>query len=553
MSKTNKEKADYNNKIENKIPEIKSFSDLMKVAKSNYLFLILIVVFAFAIYGNSIGGDFVNLDNLKNAIEDNPNVKDISLAIKSASLSNLYLSITYKIFGANPHIFHLFSIIMHVINGMLVFLLTYLIFGKKSAVITTLLFLSHPANTESISWHAGFIYPLRTIAVLLVLIFFTLFRKTNNKKYLFISSGIFLLAMAIMREQGWLFITPFILVLLDQFILEDKIKVKNIKHYIPIGLVSLAFAATLIPGFFKQRLTDLTTLYYVKEGQETPLINRIPYTIYMEYKTLAVPNTLSIYHEGVYISNLEYTFMVIVTLTVIFGIIYLTKKNRKIAGLMIMIIFSILPSFSPRIIAWTAAERYLYIPSIFFSMIISLIILGIGEKIERKNNKNSKKNGERFVLFATALIVLLYSARTVIRNNDFKNSKNLWIATRKTAPYSYRVYNNLGDVYANEGNYELAMENFKRSVALRPDYADAVHNIGHIYLELKDFEKAKKYLGQSLEMNPRLHMAAYKLGFIAYIEGDFDSARTYFNKCLEYQPNDPDCINGINMLNNSQR
>ncbi len=542
----------YNDNSENKNFEIKSFSDLVKVAKQNYLFLILIFVFTFIIYGNSIGGDFVNLDNLELTLES-PNIKNISFSVKHLSFISFYLSIIYKFFGTNPHAYHFFSVLFHAINGVLVFFLTYIIFGKKSASITTLLFLAHPANTESISWHAGFVYPIRSVAILGVLILYSLFKKSNSKKYLYISSGVFLISMATMREQGWIFIIPFILVLLDQFIFEDKIRFKNIKYYIPIGIVSLAFAATLLPGFFKQRIVDLTTLYYVKEGQETPLINRIPYTIYMEYKTLAVPNKLSIYHEGVYISNLEYTFMVVVSVAIIFGIFYLIKRNRRVSGLMMIIIFSILPSFSPRIIAWTAAERYLYVPSVFFSMIISLILIGIGERIDRKNGRNNTKQGAKFVLYTTLIIVLLYSVRTVIRNIDYRNSKNLWMASKKTAPYSYRVYNNLGDVYAGEKNYELAIDNFKKSVALRPDYADAVHNIGHIYLELKDYEKAKKYFAQSLEMNPRLFMAAYKLGFIAYLEGDSNLAKTYFEKCLEYNPQDPDCLNGMDMISNSLR
>ncbi len=536
-------------KDNNKGRGIKSFSNLMGFAKSNWLLLILMLAFTLAIYANIITGDFVNLDDLSKSLVM-PQFQDIMLSIKLLDGHGILTTTIYKAFGVNSSAFHVASIISHMVNGILVFLFLYILFGKKVATISTFLFLSHPANTEAVSWHAGQIYVLRANIILPILIFFALYKKAKNIKYLIISTGIFLFGMIFFKSQGWMFITPFLVVLMDQFIFEDKIRFKNILSYLPILIISLIFAVTLLPGFFKERVVGLKTLYYVDTETATPLINRVPYTIYMEYKTLFYPKELSIYHEGKFISNFEYAFMVLVTAGVILGIVYFWKNNRKISGLLLMIIFSILPSFSPVIIAWIAAERYLYMPSIFSSAIIAIFLIWIEERINRKSSKSRNGKTVKFVLYSTIIIVGLYSIRTVIRNNDLRNSKNLWIATKKTAPYSYRVYNNMGDVLAGEGDFEGAIENFKISVALKPDYADAVHNIGHIYLELKDYERAKKYLSQSFEMNPRLYPAAYKLGIIAYEERDYEKAREYFSKCLDVDPTSQDCLNGINAVSN---
>jgi tetratricopeptide (TPR) repeat protein len=321
--------------------------------------------------------------------------------------------------------------------------------------------------------------------------------------------------------------------------------------YLPALIISIVFALLLLPGFFKTRIEDLSTYYYVDTETATPLINRIPYTIYMEYKTLFYPVTLSIYHEGKYITPAEYTFMVFVTIAVIFGIFYFLKKDRRIAGLMLMIIFAILPSFSPVIIAWIAAERYLYIPSIFSSVMVALGLIWFDKKV-LKNKTREENKLSKFVFTASIIIITLYSIRTVFRNNDLRNSKNLWMASKKTAPYSYRVYNNMGDVLANEGDLDGALENFKRSVALKPDYADAVHNVGHIYMVKGDYVRAKKYLEQSLQMNPRLYPSAYKLGVIYTEENDMEKAKEYFEQCLTYDPNNADCIRGVQTVNSIQ-
>ncbi len=159
----------------------------------------------------------------------------------------------------------------------------------------------------------------------------------------------------------------------------------------------------------------------------------------MEFKTLAYPMNLSIYREGNYISPAEYTLMVFVTMAVIFSIFYFLKKDRRISGLILMILFAILPSFSPIIIAWITADRYFYIPSVFSSAIISIAIVWIDNKLKKNKNKKGVVKKEKadkrgFAFYCSFVFILFYSVRTIIRNNDLRNSKNLWIATRKNRP-----------------------------------------------------------------------------------------------------------------------
>ncbi len=529
-----------------------NFKSFKSFLKENKLFVAVICLFTLLIYANIITGDFVNLDDYSKAFTT-PAFSNFGVALKSFDAFTILMSIIVQTFGINSSVFHITAIIFHMINGIFVFAFLYLLFGKKISIVGTLLFLAHPTNTEAISWHAGFPYVLRTSIVIGTLIFFALFKKTGNKMFLLTSSLIYVFSLVFYRGGGWILVTPFLLVLMDQFIIEKKIKFSNIKQYLPYLLTSLAFAAALLPGFIKGRVESLETLYYVDTATATPLINRIPYTIYMEFTTLFYPKTLSIYHEGKYITPIEYTFMVFLTFAVIFAIFYFMKKDRRISGLLIMIIFGILPSFSPVIVAWIAAERYLYIPSIFSSAIIAIGLVYFENKINEKNKKQGKvKKGvekNNFVLYASIIIISLYSIRTVLRNNDLRNSKNLWIASKKTAPYSYRVYNNMGDVLANEGDLEGALENFKRSYALKPDYADAVHNIGHIYMVQGNIPQAKRYLEQSLQMNPRLYPSAYKLGIIYMNEKDFENAKKYFEACLQYEPTNQDCISGLQTAN----
>ena len=523
-------------------PQIKGFKDVLILIKTNYLLLIVFAILSFAIYGNVIKGQFLNLDDIAGFVT-NPNTKNIPLALKNYDGASLYKAVIAHVFGVKAPVYHVFSILFHITNSILVFIFAYILFGKKPALITTFLFITNPVNSEAVCWLSGYPYLLRAFVILNILIYYCLFRRSNKKIYLLISGVIFFIGMFSFSGGGWLFITPFLLVLIDQYVFEKKIQFKNIRYYIPIIIVSSIFAAMFLPGFFKQRVTDLTTLYYVKIETETPLVNRIPYSIFMAYKLIAFPNELIIYHEGKILTGPMYAFMVVVTIAIVAGIFIMIKKNRPVGGLMAAIIFTILPCFAPTIIAWTAAERYLYISSVFFLMGIALLLISAEEKFKIK----------KLAFYITCLLVLLYSIRAVVRTEDYKSSKNMWLASRKTAPYSYRVYNNLGDVYADEGKYELAIENFKRSWALKPDYADAVHNIGYVYWQLRDVVNAKKYLNLAIQMNPRLYQSYSTLGGIAIAEGNAAAAAQYFTSCLDADPTNVDCKNGLIRLSQIQQ
>ncbi|MFC1625136.1 tetratricopeptide repeat protein [Patescibacteria group bacterium] len=509
--------------------KVETIKDLGRLLKKNLVFFLILAVTIVIAYGNLANGEFLNLDD-NTGIIYNQDLRNFEGTVKKLSLGPIYAATIIKLFGVTPSAFHVGSIIFHIIDTILIFVLAYLLIGKRGAVVTSLLFALHPVNSETVGWISSRGYLINSIFIFTTLISFVIYKNSKNKKFLYASMGIFALNLLSMRDP-WSLITPFIIVALDQFVFEKKIEWKNIKFYIPYAIVSVAFVMLNVVPELQSRVEVLETKHYLDVEGATPLLNRIPYTIAMATRLLVFPLRLSIYHEGKVITSFNYAMMVLTAIAVVWAIIKLIKKERMLAGFGMIIFLSMLPSFSPILIAWSIAERYLYIASAFFSMIVAVLIFRAEKKTDMKD----------LTAVLVTIILIFYSVRTILRTNDLKNSKNLWYATMKTAPYSYRVYNNLGDVYANEGNYDLAIENFKKSVALRPNYADAIHNIGFSYLQKGDLEKAKQYLLQSYKMNPLLYQAAYKLGFISYKEGNLQEAKTYFEQCLQLAPGNADC------------
>ena len=521
-------------------PEVtaKSLKDLKGIIIANVPIFAILAFICALIYANTINGQFITGDDMTGIVW-NPQVTDLAGSLKTFELNAVHLAVFYKLFGFNPTAFHVRSIIFHTLNTFLVFLLIHILFNKKIALIASLLFAVHPLNTEAVSWISGIPYIFTSIFALIVLISYSIYRQSRNKRSFWISVLAYLLAVAIYRSF-WVLTIPIILVILDQFFFEKKINYKNIKLYVPFVIISAIFILLYVSKSYTQRLTFLKQEYYFDPHSATPLLNRTPYTIFMAAKLLIFPLEMSIYtDEGKVITHQYYVAMVITTILFTITAIYLWKKKRIYAGFIFIILASILPSFSPVVIAWFVADRYLYLGTAIFCTMIALIL----DKLE------TKYKIQYLTAIAVTILFIMYSIRTVIRNNDWKNSKTLWSSTQITTPGSYRVYNNLGDVYFREGNYQLAIEYFQKSINIYPGFADAVHNLGFTYMTIGDYENARKELLKSYEINPRLYQSLIKLGVIEYNQKNYAKAKEYFQKTLEINPDNVDAKNALDKLN----
>jgi tetratricopeptide (TPR) repeat protein len=84
-------------------------------------------------------------------------------------------------------------------------------------------------------------------------------------------------------------------------------------------------------------------------------------------------------------------------------------------------------------------------------------------------------------------------------------------------PRRASAYANLGVVFANQGQYEKAMEVTKQSLRLQPDLLTSYDNLANYTLALQHFEESHQMLHETqarkLDDMP-LHNARYALAFI---------------------------------------
>ena len=435
-------------------------------------YIFIIAILSIIIYANSIPGRFIKTDDT-----DMISVQRSGKSILSyRGLQEGVLDICYKIGGGNYRTFHINSIMFHTINSVLVFYFLLLFFKPEASFWGALIFASHPIHTEAVSWISGGNYVYVTT---LLLVIFLLYQR--KKLYIFS-----LVLFGIALTGNWTAVLfPGMIILYD--FTYERLK-KNWKRWLPFLLITLGYVL-FRGGMINDRVALLQITANVR-GFTNPITNMV-FSIFRHLKLLLWPMRLSFYHDYIQITPALQTIEIVVLMVIVFISASIYKKAKPIFFAMGIYFLFLLPTYSPVLISWAIAERYLYIPSIGFCIVIAYLY-----------DRYACKAKTVFIV-SLVLLTAFYSIRTIYRNEDWRNEPALYLATVKASPRSPKAHNNLGGVYIRMGNIKKAIREFAIAVWLNPRYYDAYYNLGTTYKKVGDMERAVEYYLKAYQVNPQ--------------------------------------------------
>lgn len=121
------------------------------------------------------------------------------------------------------------------------------------------------------------------------------------------------------------------------------------------------------------------------------------------------------------------------------------------------------------------------------------------------------------------------------QSGDYEGAREAWEYATVLAPESYVPWNNLGDLYAHYlKDFSKAEQNFKKSIALKPDYIGGYRALYELY-RYSYKEKANlatQILKEGLAKNPQSTDLMVLLAQYYKETGDKTQARSYYNQAL---------------------
>jgi tetratricopeptide (TPR) repeat protein len=510
-------------------------------------------------------------------------------------LSMVTFAVEWQFFPDNPHVGHVTNILLYALTGFLLFRMLKRMMPKHTILlpfIVSLLFMAHPIHTEVVA-------NIKSRDEILCLLFFILaidnllmYADSGRKWKLAIAVGSYFLCL-FAKESGVAFILIFPLIL--WFFRNFDGKAILAKSWPFVATVAIYFIIrTLVLGTnvtgkaytyldnslvaAPDLMTRLATAFYMLGKYLKLLI--IPYPLSYDYSFQAIPfytwsdfqaflpllmyAAAFIYAIRCFLKNEKSIFA--------FGILFYLLSLAVVANVFILI-------------GATMADRFLYIPSLGFCLIVAFGLMRIfpPQGSDKKKVVSGKILGtNKWVAIVTLVILIPYSYGTVARNFDWYDNNTLFVADANSAKGSARVrtnygvvmlqkfdktspekeknnayldksivefrasikidpkhpfaYLNLGGALYFKGEYIEAIEALKTAIMLDPTDPKAYSTIGNAYYRTQDYQNSIFNLKKCIELNFTSSETYNFLGGSYFATGDFPNAVSAYIKAIELDP-----------------
>lgn len=470
-------------------------------------------------------------------------------------LTTFSFAIDHAIWGLNPLGFHLTNTLLHLGAGIaLFFYLRTLKFSRLSSLTISSIFLVHPIQTEAVIYANSRGDSMYAFFAMISLLTFALLLKKKfpvikiydleiilGKKTLFSLTTIGYLFAILGKEIGIATLGLLGLTLLfSQLQFNKKITIKKILSH-KTGLISLASSALIAVGYllFRIKVIAIPTsqnIFFAGSAYGDSIFVRLhtftkalwtyfqfiiyPYPLHMERDLEIITQPISVW--------------LIATILLIIGLITLSiyeyKKQKSFFIIfgsfwflcMLTPVSGIIP------VNGLIYEHWLYLPIIgFFIALYGLKQIMIPKQFQEKTNT--------FLQLLLFIVISIYIFLTIRQNYIWGNPIRFYKHTLAFSS-SPRLHNNLAMAYADNQEYENAIEQYTKAIELGDYYSQSHHNLANTYLAQGELELAKKEYRTAIKMNEDFMPAYYSLITILIEENDYENISSLLNKMEKMTP-----------------
>ena len=467
--------------------------------------------------------------------------------------------LTYRIIAANfgftPVPFHIANLLLAIGTVLAAFSVFRLLLPNTfSAFAAASLFAVYPIHTEAIDWIAASPDLGCTLFVLLAFALFLVTRQTtpslnhtqNQGRLIYILSILSYAVSLLWKETAAVF--P-ILVIAYVLLLE--------KPRLRTALKASAAYWAILAAYLVLRFTALRTLATGTHNwplSPAQFLVMASYLMLSYWQKLALPFQLNAYYLLSPIRSLtdpRAIAAIVFVVAALAVLVYLIRRAPLAAFATLWVSITLLPAMNIYALGRNVfTERYLYLPSIGFCLLLSLAATRILSLAPEKTRKPA-------AISLLAIIVGVFAVETIQRNPDWKDDKTLFAQTLGRSPnapfVNYMVAVTESD---NPPTSKAAEENYLRAIALAkqqmpPDKLDLVmayEGLASLYADRSDNQRALETLAEAREIAPDDPDADTEEGLILVRTGQWSEAEPLLEKTLAANPENENALSSMALV-----
>ena len=532
--------------------------DVESIYIYHLLFTLIILILCILIYSNTFNAPFI-FDDLPH-IKENPFFRLNHIDFQrlwdagfkspnpSRPLANISYALNYYFGKYDVRGYHVINIIIHFINGILVYFLSLYTLRRVSgystqnrqqvssvsnafiSFFTALVFITHPIQTQSVTYIDQRMTSMAVMFYLLSLLFYIMGRlslKKLNRGILFFCSFVsWVMALGSKEIAATL---PLIILIYEWYFFQDirmKWLRRNIKYFLGIMIV-LGLVAFISLG--KRPIDQFWGFYAIRDftvwervlTQFRVIILYISLLFYPHPSRLNFLHSISTSHSLLEPVTTLLSLLVIITLI---GFAILIARRQRLISFCILWFFINLAIESSVIGLEMIYEYRLYLPMIGFAILTINLVFGCLQK---------KKF---WAILMASIIIIFLGTTTYVRNRVWQNGITFWSDVISKNPHSSRAHNNLGIALKMENRVEEAIVHYSEALRLNPDYEKPHNNLGNALYKQGRIDDAIDHFLGALRLKPFYWEAHFNLGKALDEMGRTEEAIDHYLQALRLRP-----------------
>lgn len=468
----------------------------------------------------------------------------------------MLLEAQYCLWGMDPRGYHIVSLGLQGAIAVVLFLVAqtlirralpeqarlYPVGLRRASALAAVLFAIHPIRTEAVAWLSCQTYLVSYLLVLLTTLAYLKAHENGRiaretRLWMTVALGLYVLALLSKVVAVTL---PAVFLILDVYPLKRLGRGRGLNGW--LGARERWALLEKIP-FFALSLVFSVIAMHSRLVFDVSLGNRIViagYAFWFYFVKTLVPTGLCVLYlapRPVQPSDPFYLGCVLGVIVATAVVIWNSRRWPALTAAWMAYAVVLLPNSGLfAIVSGVAADRYCYIPSMGFFILVGGLWFRWTSAL-KSSQAQVFRAGRVLVPLAGVGLIGSLCVLSWFQSATWHNSEMLWIqAIEHGAEESMIAQNNLAQALVDQGRLPEAVPHFERAVQIRPEMAKVHANLGRTLVQLGRTDEAITSLREALRLAPLLLQAQRDMGEAMLRKGRVDDAERYLREALRLDP-----------------
>ena len=488
----------------------------------------------------------------------------------------LWLLVNHTLFGLQPLGWHATTVLAHGGVTLMVYWLARRLTGDSvTAAIAALLFGVHPAHIECVAWISGVSEPLLALLFIPAFVFYmdstragsdAASRQKVRSSTVSRAWSLAFYALALLSKETAVVLPA--LIFGYEWLRDSSAEFgtrlrRSLLAMVPYAVVTLAYLGARSYALKGVVHPDANV------GPGTVLLT-FPLLLWWYFRHLAWPWPVSIFYDVPYVftPGLGNFVLPLAAVSVVAAALWLWSRRSRVAAIAsLWLLVPILPplgSIGVFASGEIAHDRYLYLPSIGFCILVAMLLrrlrLGSSEFLGLPAAQSvavlvlggvmAGSSGIQSRQWASDLLLYNFGVQTAPHNSlarshlgtemlargDTATALRLYHEAYELAPDAWTTNFILGFTYFNVGRPTEAEPWLRRAIRITPANPNQYLYLGLTLLELNRLDEAEANVRHAVELWPNGAGYHYGLGLVEQRKGNLEAARDAYREELRVDP-----------------